>query len=135
MRVRLAEAVGPGVDMRIKMQERERADAPSQGAQQRQRHAVVAAEGHKMRQRACLAVNPRQGGLYIAERHVKVADIGKRQGEWVHPVPGVSAVGEHVARLANGLWTKARTAAIGRPDIERYTGDADVGGVLGECES
>jgi hypothetical protein len=49
MAERLTEAVGPGVDMRVELDERQRSpEAAAQRAQQRQRGAMIAAERQRI---------------------------------------------------------------------------------------
>ncbi len=61
----------------------------------------------------------------IAERDTKIADIRQHQFRNIDPRSRMRAVDQHPARLANGLRSEARAAAVGCADIERDACDRD----------
>ncbi len=114
----VAEAVGPRVDMRIEMDQRERAVPAGGGTQQRQRDGVVATQGEQMRVSRRLALDQTEAAGEVAERDLEIAAIrGDRRG--VPPGVRVRAVDQHAARLTDRRWTAARAGTIGGAEIER----------------
>ncbi len=129
VRIGLTEIVGPGVHVRIEVDERRRSlcRAPFfQRAQQRQRDAVLAAERHQVPDRTRLFLDAREARRDVAQRDRKIADIRDRQGRGVDPVSGMIAVDQHAARVPDRAGPEARAAAIGGADVERDPGDADL---------
>ena len=131
MGVSLPEIVRPGIHMGVEVNEREHAAPFRQRAQQRQRDPVVAAERDQMLDRARLFLDPLEAAEEIAERDLEVADVGERESGRIDPVLRMRAVGQHPACLPDRRGSKARAAAVGGAEVERYAGDADRRGAIG----
>ena len=125
MRIGLTEIFRPGIDVGIEMNERERAFSPRQRAQQGKRDAVLSAERDEVLDGCGLLLDHLQARRNIAERDAKIADIRQHQFRSVDPRGRMRPVDQHPARMANGLWSEARAAAVGGADIERNAGDRD----------
>ena len=125
VRLRLPEIVRPGVDMRVEVNERDRAVPLRECAQQRQRDAVIAAERDEMRDTGRLLLDQRQALGDIAERNGEIANIGERQRRRIDPMHRMIAIDQHAACLSDRRRTEARAGAIGGAEIEGNAGDAD----------
>ena len=123
--VSFAEIVFPRIDMRIEMHEADGAALFGERAQQRQGDRMFAAERREMRDRRGLAFDQREARRKVAERDGEIADVGGIEvRNRVYPALRMRAVDEHAAGAPNSLRAVARAAAIGRPDVERNSGDA-----------
>ena len=71
-----AETLGPGIDMGVEMDERQRTCAARQSPQQRQGHGVVAAQCDKMAEWCGLLLDPRQAPRNVAMGDREIADVG-----------------------------------------------------------
>src|SRR6202022_1181233 len=115
----LTEIVRPGIDVGVEMNERQRALAPRQRTQQGERDAVLSPERHEVVDGGGLLLDGLEARRNIAERDTKIADIRQHQFRNIDPRSRMRAVDQHPARLANGLRSETRAAAIGCADIER----------------
>ena len=87
---------------------------------------MVATQGNEMLEAAGLLLyQPKRRGN-IPERDMKVANIRELQSGRIHKAFGVGTVNQHVAGTADRLRAKACAAPIGRADIERNPGNAQV---------
>src|ERR1019366_4241022 len=125
MRIGLTEIIRPGIDMGVEMNERERALAPRQRPQQGERDAVLSTKRHEVVDGSGLLLDGLQTRWNITERDTEIADIRQHQFRNIDPRRRMLAVNQHPACLANGLWSKARAAAVGCADIEGDACDRD----------
>src|SRR5689334_17637 len=79
---------------------------------------MIAAERDEMRDADRLLLEQREAPRDVAQGQREIADVGEVQPGGIDPGAWMFAVDEHVARLANGSGPEARTAAIGRADVE-----------------
>lgn len=122
----LAEIVGPGVGVRVEVKQSDRADAPGQGPQQRQRHRMVAADGQQVGQRRGLTLDQFKRRGDVAQGQIEIADIGHRQGQRVHPAHRIGPVGQHPAGPAHRVGTVPGPGPVGGPQIEGNSGNAEI---------
>ncbi len=137
VRIALAEIVGPGVDMRVDVHQRERTSALfGGGPQQRQCDGVIAAQRDEVCDRRGLFLDERQALRDVAERNPEIADVGHRKRGGVDPALRVIAVHQHAARLPDRSRPETRAAAVGGAQIERDAGNAErrVGGAARDRE-
>ena len=133
--VRLPEIVGPGIDVRIEVNQRGRAPPFRQRAQQRKGDAVIAAQGDEVFDLARLFLDQREAGHKVSERDGKVADVGHWQLRCIDPVLRMLAVHQHPAGLPNGARPKTCAAPVGRPEVERNSGNADRSGAIAATDA
>ena len=123
--VSLAETVGPGIDVSVEVNERRRAAPFRQRAQERQRDAVIAAQGDEMLDLTRLLLDQRHAADKVAKRDREVADVGQRQLCCIDAVLRMLAIHQHAARLPDRPRPEPGAAPIGRAEVERNSGNAD----------
>jgi hypothetical protein len=123
----LAEIGGPGVHVCVEMHQGETvAHAASQGAQQRQRDAMLAAQRQQVAEARCLLLDQVQARGDVAQCELEIANIGEVQLRRLDPEFRMVAVGQHAAGAPNGVRPIARSGAIGCADIQRDAGNHKV---------
>jgi hypothetical protein len=95
------------------------APAPRQRTQQSERNAVLSAERHEVIDAGGLLLDGLEARGNIAQRNMKIADVRQHHLRHGDPRRWMSTVDQHPARQANGLRSEARSASVGRADIER----------------
>ena len=123
--VSLPEIVGPGIDVRIEVNKRDRAAPFRQRAKERQRDAVVAAQRDEMLDLLRPLLDQRHAGDQVSEREREVADVGQWQLCRVDPMLRMFAVHQHPARLPHCAGSEPGAAAVGGAEVERNSGNAD----------
>jgi hypothetical protein len=127
----LSEIVGPGIDVRIEVDQPQRPIVTSSpSAQQWKRDAVLAAERDQVPDRSGLLLDQFQASGDIAKRDREISNVGNRKLRRVHPPVRVIAVHEHGARLADRSRPEPRARPIGGPDVKGYSGNAKRGSAV-----
>src|SRR5690606_15446392 len=126
-----AEVGVPGVQVRVEVEQRDRAVLLGDRAQQRQRDGVVAAQGHQAGAGAEQVVG---GGLHgldglvdVERVHGDVAavrDLGEGEGGGVL---GRVVGAQQPGRLADGVAAEAGARPVGDTRVERYADHGDIG--------
>ena len=102
-----------------------------QRAQQRQRNAMLAAQGDQMAHRFGLRLDRRQAALDIAQRESEIADVGQAHARRFDPMLRMVAIRQHPAGAADRRRTFACAGAVGGADIHRNAGDHIIGVPIG----
>src|SRR5262249_52605884 len=130
VRVRRAEVGVPGVEVGVEVQQRGRPVALAEGAQQRQRDRMVAAQGQE-------ALRPREqevgGGLDLADGLLDVEGIAANVARVGHLLLGERTdvergvvVAKEAGGLADGDRAEARPRTVGDARVEGHAEDGDV---------
>src|SRR5258708_40121032 len=98
----MPESAGGCIEWGVEMGEGGRAMPARQSAQQRQGHAVVAAERNQVPDLVRLSLDQRQAGRNVAESGGEIADVGDLNRSWINPVPRMRAIHQHAARRPDG---------------------------------
>ncbi len=114
--------------MGVEMHEAERPAHPlRQRSQQRQGHAVIAAEGHQVVDPGGLTLDAGEALPDVAQRHGEIAEIGEIALGRLLPALGVGAVHQHGAGATDRRRTEAGARPVGGADIEGNARDGDAG--------
>ena len=131
VRVLGAEVGVPGVEVRVEVQQGDRAVPARHRAQQRQRDGVVAAEGHQAGAGVQQVVGGGLDGLHglvdverVGGDVAGVRDLGEREGRGVlRRVVRAQQPG----RLTDGVAAEAGAGAVGDAGVEGHADHGDVG--------
>ena len=119
------EALGPGIDMGVEMDERQRAGAHRQRSQQGKGDRMIPAERDEMVDWPRLRLDRRQRTLDIPVRDPEVADIGDLAVVRRTAGDRVVAIDQHATGLPNRGRAETRAGTVRGAKVIRNPGDAD----------
>ena len=108
LRQRLAETIGPGIDVGVEVHQSDRPESLAQSAQQGQGDRMIAADGDQMANRSGLLLDQSQRGFDVTKSEWNSGDADSRLGR--------GAAGPEKGRRGHEGWLHRRGAptAYGR---------------------